>query len=288
MANMAFNYDELMATSVADLRHKYGDRETMLYAQSIGFGREAVNAKELPYVYEQGLPLQTVPTMATVLVPDMIPANLGWDYTQVLHAEQRLQLHRPLPPDADLLVSKRVLDVFDMGPKRGAMILFEADARLAKDDTALFTVGATVIARADGGFGGSSGKPPAPHRAPRREPDLSCSIRTRADQALLFRLNGDRNPLHADPRTAEAAGFDVPILHGLCTYGVACHAILQTICDYDQTLITGFDARFSSPVIPGDTIRTDMWQEGNVVSFRCTAVERDVMVIRNGKCTLTA
>jgi acyl dehydratase len=285
---MAFNYDELMATSIADLQHGYGDCETMLYAQSIGLGRRAVDSKELPYVYEQGIPLQTVPTMATVLVPDMIPADLGWDYTQVLHAEQRLHLYRPLPPAADLLVNKRVVDVFDRGPKRGAMILFEADARLAKDDTALFTVGSTVIARGDGGFGGSSGKGPPPHRAPKREPDLSCSIRTRADQALLFRLNGDRNPLHADPRAASAAGFDVPILHGLCTYGVACHAILQTICDYDQTLITGFDARFSAPVIPGDTIRTDMWQDGNVVSFRCTAIESDTMVIRNGKCTLSA
>jgi len=284
---MAFNYDELMATSVVDLQHGYSDCETMLYAQSIGFGGRAVDGKELPYVYEQGLPLQTVPTMATVLIPDMIPADLGWDYHQVLHAEQRLQLHRPLPSAAELLVNKRVIDVFDRGPRRGAMILFEADARLAKDDTALFTVGSTVIARGDGGFGGSSGKGPPPHRAPQREPDLSCSIGTRVDQALLFRLNGDRNPLHADPRTARAAGFDVPILHGLCTYGVACYAILQTICDYDQTLITGFDARFSAPVMPGDTIRTDMWQDGNVVSFRCTAIERDTMVLRNGKCTLS-
>jgi len=284
---MALNYDELMATSVADLQHGYGDCETMLYAQSIGFGRRAADGKELPYVFEQGSPLRTIPTMATVLVPDMIPADLGWDYNQVLHAEQRLQMHRPLPSAADLLVNKRVIDVFDRGPRRGAMILFEADARLAKDDTALFTVGSTVIARGDGGFGGSAGKGPPPHRAPKRESDLSCTIGTRADQALLFRLNGDRNPLHADPRIARAAGFDVPILHGLCTYGVACYAILQTICDYDQTLITGFDARFSAPVMPGDTIRTDMWQDGNVVSFRCTAIERDTMVLRNGKCTLS-
>ena len=285
---MAFNYDELMATSIADLQHGYGDCETMLYAQSIGLGRRAVDSKELPYVYEQGIPLQTVPTMATVLVPDMIPADLGWDYTQVLHAEQRLQLYRPLPPAADLLVNKRVVDVFDRGPKRGAMILFEADARLAKDDTALFTVGSTVIARGDGGFGGSSGKGPPPHRAPKREPDLSCSIRTRADQALLFRLNGDRNPLHADPALARRVGYPIPILHGLCTYGVACHAILKTICAYDYTLITGFDARFSAPVLPGDTITTDMWQEGNIVSFQCSVKERDIVVLKNGKCTLSA
>jgi acyl dehydratase len=283
---MTLNYDELLAASEDDLPLSYSDIETMLYAQSIGLGRNPVDRQELPYVYEQGSLLRTVPSMASVLVPDMFPPDLGWDFTQVLHAEQRLALHRPLPPAGDLLISKRIVDVFDRGPKRGAMILFEADGRLAKDDTAVFSLGMTVIARGDGGFGGASGSAPPPHRAPRREPDLSCNNETRVDQALLFRLNGDRNPLHADPGTARQAGFDVPILHGLCTYGIACHAILKTICEYDATLIVGFDARFSLPVMPGDTIRTDMWQDGNIVSFSCTAVERDVMVLRNGKCTL--
>ncbi|MDH3372952.1 MAG: MaoC/PaaZ C-terminal domain-containing protein [Gammaproteobacteria bacterium] len=283
---MALNYDELMARSDDDIRLSYADVETMLYAQSIGLGRDPSNAKELPYVYEQGQPLRTVPSMASVLVPDMFPPDLGWDFTQVLHAEQRLHLHRPLPAAAELAVNKRIVDIFDRGPKRGAMILFEAEGRLTKDDSALFSLGMTVIARGDGGFGGHAGSGPAPHRAPRRDPDLRCISKTRVDQALLFRLNGDRNPLHADPAIAVEAGFQAPILHGLCTYGIACHAILQTICDYDYTLIKEFDARFSSPVMPGDTIRTDMWQDGNIVSFRCTATERDTIVLRNGKCTL--
>jgi acyl dehydratase len=283
---MTLDHDELLAASVDDLPLRYRDRETMLYAQSIGIGRDPVNLKELPFVYEQGEMLRTVPTMASVLVPDMFPPDLGWDFAQVLHAEQRLQLHRPVPPAAEILINKRIIDVFDRGPRNGAMLLFEVDGRLAKDDTAVFSLGMTVIARGDGGFGGSSGSGPPPHRAPRREPDLSCDIATRVDQALLFRLNGDRNPLHADPHTARQAGFDVPILHGLCTYGIACHAILKTICEYDETLIVGFDARFSLPVMPGDTVRTDMWQDGNIVSFSCTAIERDVIVLRNGKCTL--
>jgi acyl dehydratase len=283
---MTLDYDELMAASEDDLLLRYNDTEAMLYAHSIGFGRDPLDRRELPFVYEQGTMLRTVPTMASVLVPDMFPADLGWDLTQVLHAEQRLALHRPLPPAAELLINKRIVDVFDRGPRLGAMLLFEADGRLAKDDTAVFSLGMTVIARGDGGFGGLSGSGPAPHRAPRREPDLTCESETRIDQSLLFRLNGDRNPLHADPDIARQAGFQLPILHGLCTYGVACHAVLKTICDYDDTLIVGFDARFSSPVMPGDTIRTDMWQDGNVVSFGCIAVERDVMVLRNGKCTL--
>lgn len=283
---MPLDYDQLMASAVEDLPLRYRDTQTMLYAQTVGFGWDPLDPKELPFVYEQGAGLRSVPTMASVLVPDMFPPDLGWDFDQVLHAEQRLQIHRALPVSADLLVTKRVTDAFDRGPRRGAMLLFEAVGRMAADDTVVFTMGTTVIARGDGGFGGKPGSGPAPHRAPRRDPDMSCESRTRIDQALLFRLNGDRNPLHADPGVAARAGFDRPILHGLCTYGIACRAIMKTILDYDDTLIREFDARFSAPVIPGDTIRTDMWQDGNIVSFRCTAVERDVIVLRNGKCTL--
>ena len=285
---MPFDYDTIKATSILDLPFSYRDTETMLYALSIGLGRDPLDRNELPFVSEHGGELKTVPSLATVLIPDMFPPDLGWDYTQVLHAEQRLTLFRPLPPAADLVIDKRIVDVFDRGPKLGAMVLFEAEGRFAKDDTVLFTLSNTIIARGDGGFGGPNGKGPAPHRVPRREADLSCDLPTRRDQALLYRLNGDRNPLHSDPKLAPQVGFDRPILHGLCTYGVACHAILKTICEYDYTLITGLDARFSSPVLPGDTITTEMWQDGNIVSFQCKAKERDVVVLKNGKCTLSA
>ena len=222
---MALNYQELMARSETDIPLSYSDSVTMLYALCVGMGRDPLHRKELPYVYEQGGAPSTVPTLATVLVPDMFPKDLGWDYSQVLHSEQRMRLYRPLPAAADLLINKRVVDAFDRGSTRGALILLEAEGRLASDDTVLFTLGCTIVARGDGGFGGPSGKGPAPHRAPRREPDLSCDLETRRDQALLYRLNGDRNPLHADPGLATRVGFPVPILHGLCTYGVACHAI---------------------------------------------------------------
>ena len=283
---MPLEYEKLISTVELDLPFSYTDADTMLYALAIGMGRDPVDRRELPYVYEQGDPLRTVPTLATVLAPDMFPEGLGWDYSQILHSEQRLTLYRPLPPAAELKINKRVVDAFDRGPKLGALLLLEAEGRLASDDTVLFTTGSTVVARGDGGFGGPRGKGFPPHRVPRREPDLSCDIDTRRDQALLYRLMGDRNPLHADPASARAAGFGRPILHGLCTFGVACHAILQTICDYDYTLIEQFDARFSSPVMPGDTITTDMWQDGNVVSFSCSVKERDEVVLRNGKCTL--
>ena len=283
---MALDYDQLMSKVETDLRFNYTDADAMLYALSVGMGKDPLDTRELPYVYEQGEPLKTVPTLATVLVPEMFPVGLGWDYTQILHSEQRMQLYRPLPPAADLLINKRVVEAFDRGPKLGALVLLEAEGRLASDDTVLFTLGCTIVARGDGGFGGPRGKGIPPHRAPRREPDLSCDITTRKDQALLYRLTGDLNPLHADPAQARAVGFDRPILHGLCTFGIACKAVLQTICDYDYTLIREFDARFSAPVMPGDTITTDMWQDGNVVSFTCSVKDRDAIVLRNGKCTL--
>ncbi len=130
---MPLNYDELMSKSIYDIPFTYTDSETILYALGIGMGADPLNEKELPYVYEQGGLLQTVPTLSTVLVPDMFPPDLGWDYSQVLHAEQRMQLYRPLPPAADLLIDKRVVDAFDRGPNRGALILLEAEGRLASD-----------------------------------------------------------------------------------------------------------------------------------------------------------
>ena len=283
---MALDYDTIMSKVETDLPFSYTDTETILYALGVGMGRDPLDARELPYVYEQGRQFKTLPTLATVLVPEMFPVGLGWDYSQILHSEQRMRLYRPLPPAADLLINKRVVDVFDRGPKLGALFLLEAEARLASDDTALFSLGCTILARGDGGFGGPKGKGIPPHRPPHREPDLSCDIDTRVDQALLYRLTGDRNPLHADPAQARNAGFERPILHGLCTFGIACRAVLQTICDYDYTLVEEFDARFSAPVLPGDTITTDMWQDGNVVSFTCSVKERDAVVLRNGKCVL--
>lgn len=284
---MPINYDALMDTRVDDEPCEYTDKDCMLYAVGIGLGHDPLNRKELPYVYEGGT-LRTVPTMASMILPSTLLSDSGWDYGRVLHGEQRLDLYRPLPPSARLLANRRVTAVYDRGRERGAVILLESEVRLAKDDTVLFTLGSTLIARGDGGFGGPRGHTPEPHRLPKRAADLSCDLRTRPDQALLFRLSGDRNPLHADPGLARRVGYDAPILHGRCTYGIACRAILQTICDYDFTLIRGFDARFSAPVYPGDILTTEMWQDGNVVSFRCSVKARNATVISNGKCTLAA
>lgn len=285
LEHVPIDYDALMATSVKDDPCYYTDNDAMLYALGVGFGADPLDPKELPYVYERPV-LKTVPTMASMLLPSNFLEDCGWDYARVLHGDQRLDIYRPLPPEAELLADRRVVAVYDRGPKRGARILMESEVRLKRDDTVIFSLGNTLIARGDGGFGGPNGAGPLPHKLPKREPDLSCDLPTRPDQALLFRLSGDRNPLHADPALARRAGYEAPLLHGRCTAGIACRAILKTICDYDFTLVKGFDVRFSAPVFPGDVLTTDMWQDRNIVSFRCHVKARGSVVINNGKCTL--
>ena len=280
------NYDNLMASETVDVPCRFSDRDTLLYALGVGFGSDPLDEKELPYVVET-LGRHTVPTMAASLPNLDFLNDCGWDFSKVIHRDQKLDLYRPLPMAAELLMSSRVESARDRGVGRGAVLQVITDCRLKRDDTALFSVASTLVARGDGGFGGPAGKSPVPHKLPEREPDLTCNIVIRPDQALLYRLFGDRNPLHADPAAARSAGFDAPILHGLCTYGIACRAILKTICDYDFTLISGFGARFTAPVYPGDTLTTEMWQDRNEVSFRCLVTDRTSVVLNNGKCLLS-
>ncbi|HZD52235.1 MAG TPA: MaoC/PaaZ C-terminal domain-containing protein [Woeseiaceae bacterium] len=283
---MPIDYDALKAVAIEDQPVRYTDRDALLYAVAIGFGGDPVDRKELAYVYERPS-LKTVPTFASVLLPDDFLAECGWDDRHVVHGSQRLELYRPLPPAADLLVNRRVVAAFDRGAGKGSRIIVQSEARMARDDAALFSLGSTLVAKEGGGVGGAFGDAPAPHALPGREPDLSCDLNARADQPLLFRISGGRGAVHVDPEAARAAGFERPILQARCIAGLACRAILETICDYDHTLIAGFDVRYSGVVYPGETLTTDMWQERNVVSFRCFVRSRGTVVLDNGKCTLT-
>ena len=283
---MALNYEHLMGLKRDGERFSYGDRETMLYALGIGMGADPLDGNELPFVFEQPA-LKTVPTMASVLTRVALLKDCGYDYTKVVHGEQRLVLHRPLPPQGELIASARVTEAYDKGTGKGAVIYSETVVRAAGDGRPMFTLLSSTFARGDGGFGGPAGPGPQPHVLPERSPDATVTLQTRKDQALFYRLSGDRNPLHADPDLAQRVGFRAPILHGLCTYGIACRAILQTVAGYDHTRITGFDVRFSAPVYPGESIATDIWVDGKTVSFRCRVAERgDSAVINNGRCTL--
>jgi acyl dehydratase len=178
-----------------------------------------------------------------------------------------------------------VIGVYDKGDK-GAVIYSETVLTDAKSGEMIATLTGSTFARGDGGFGGPSEGAPEPHAVPTRAPDLSLDFPTRPDQALIYRLSGDRNPLHADPKIAAIAGFPRPILHGLCTYGITCRAVMQAFADFEPARIKSHQVRFSSPVFPGETITVDLWKDGDVVSFEARIKDRGVVVVRNGKTVL--
>ncbi len=289
---MAINYEQMMQSKSTGLEASYGDREVMLYALGVGFQRDPMNEAELKFSYENDL--QVVPTFATVIPTGRPRAGAasgsnpmsGINYLMVVHGEQRLTIHKPLPPACEVVSDTRVLGVWDKGKDKGAIIVNERVIKEKSTGDKLATLVGTTFARGDGGFGGPKDGAPEPHPIPDRAPDLVQACDTRPDQAFLYALSGDRNPLHRDPAIAKRAGFPRPILHGLCSYGTACRAVISTLAKYDAKRITGFDVRFSSPVFPGETIVTEMWVDGSTVSFRSKLKERDVVVLNNGKCTL--
>lgn len=283
---MPFQYDDLISRRVDDLPFSYDDTRMLLYNLSIGMGRDPENEKEFPFVYENPR-LLVVPTAAAVLGGGggNILQGAGITWSKLLHAEQRLKIHRPLPPAAELLGTTRISEIVDKGVAKGAIVALEMDVKLASGEP-VYTMENVIFARGDGGCGGPAKSAHTPHPLPEREPDLVHITETRTDQALLYRLNGDRNPLHADPAFARKADFDKPILHGLCSYGIACRAVLASVCDYEPERMKSFDVRMTSPVYPGETIHTDIWVDGDVASFRCRVAERNVVLLNNGRCEI--
>jgi acyl dehydratase len=284
---VATTVEKLMSIQLQGVPFSYSDQQSMLYALGVGMARDPLDEKELAFAVEGSGGPKTVATMATVLTSFNALRTSGIDYSKVLHAEQRLTMHRPLPPAADIVADYGVVGVVDKGPAKGLFVYTETRVRTARDNQPLYTAGGTILARGDGGIGGSGKTASASHPIPDRKPDHVAILETRSDQALLYRLNGDRNPLHSNPALAARVGFARPILHGLCTYGIACRSVLASICDYDHSRIGRFDVRFSSPVYPGETIATDIWVEDRTVSFRCRVPERGIVAIDNGVCTLS-
>jgi acyl dehydratase len=285
---LPINYDELMALKNLDQKFAYGDREVMLYAYGIGMGADPLDENELAFVNEAAAtprPLKVVPTFASVAAWGATPGEMNLNRVMVVDGEREITFHRPLSVAAKLLVDSRVLAVFDKGKDKGAVIRHQTLLK-NEEGEALATLVASRFARGDGGFGGTSEGQPEPHQVPSRAPDKSIDIPTRADQALIYRLCGDRNPLHSDPEFARRAGFPRPILHGMCTFGITCRGILQTYADYDPSAFRQHAARFSAPVFPGETVRLDMWKDGNVISFEARVKARNAIVIKNGKTVL--
>jgi acyl dehydratase len=277
-----------MAYRPADIAVSYGAHECILYALGIGLGMDPLDPGALKFVYERA-GLEAFPTMAVVLgwPGRMTDPAFGIDERLVVAGDLKVVLHRPLAPEARLVSRPRVKEVIDKGPGNAAIILNTRDL-LAEDGTPVATVDSSTFARKHGGFGGKATQTPPQHAVPQTAPQTTCDLPTPPNLALLYRLNGDENPLHADPQRAKEAGFDRPILHGAASFGVAAHAVLRTCADYRPQRLASFEARFSRPVFPGETIRTEMWRDGERVSFQCRVVGRDEIVLSNGLAVLRA
>ena len=282
---MAVDLARLMALDMPVGRQAPTAKDAILYAISVGYAGQSAVPDDLSPLYERIV--RPVPTFANVvaLPGGRALTESGIDFTKVVHAEHRLTLHRAIPLDTMLERRTRMLSVADRGVGKGMFASFERTIREPGGEP-VATIIHTDACRGDGGCG-SAGTPPQPlPRPPERQPDRTLDVPVPHLAGILYRLNGDLNPLHIDPAVAAAGGFPRPILHGLCTFGYAGYALSQLIPTKDKTTITSIGARFSAPFYPGETLRTELWTEGTELRFRCRSVERDITVLDNGAATL--
>ena len=252
------------------------DRDTLLYAIGVGAGLDDVAfTTENSHEIEQ----QVLPTYAIIACsPFAAATKIGtFNFGMLLHGSQQIRVAKPLPPAGKLKVVSEVADIQDKGEGKNAVVMLKGIGTDPATDEVLVETLTTVVIRGEGGFGGQPGQRPMAPEIPEYEPDARLALPTREDQALIYRLSGDRNPLHSDPWFAKnLAGFPKPILHGLCTYGVAGRALVAELCGGDATKLRAVASRFSSPVFPGETLTTSIWRTGpGEAVFRTAAAAPD-------------
>jgi acyl dehydratase len=276
-----------LGASLPGSTHSWTEDDIILYHLGIGAGVPPTDDRELRYTYEGDL--HVLPTYGTIpsFQPMMSLAavdGLEFDLASVLHGEQELEVHRPIPASGTVVQTGTVSAIYDKG--RGALVVLEIESRLESDGELLFTNRPSVYLRGEGGFGGESG-PSSNYEQPTHPPDHLVESATLPQQALLYRIaSGDKNPLHADPGFAAFAGFDRPILHGLCTFGIVGKAVVDHALEGKPEMVASYRARFSGVVYPGETIRTSIWAEGGELVVEAASKERDVTVLTGGRIRL--
>jgi acyl dehydratase len=282
-----FDYARLKRWPFEDVVTTYGPKDTMLYALALGAGRDPTDERALRYVFERDL--VALPTMAVTLgYPGswMSHPESGIDYRKVVHGENRLTLHQPLPAAGAVVGRTRVTRIVDKGAGRGVVVTAERTIDDRASGARYATIEHITVCRAEGGYSASGQPSDAPAeplpRVPDREPDAIDDVPTSPDMALLYRLLADPNPLHADPALARAAGFPRPILHGLASYGAAGLAVMRRWTGDDPARLASLHARFVAPVFPGDTMVVESWGAGARVHFRVRVPARESVVIDCG------
>jgi acyl dehydratase len=283
---MPIDVDKVLAADLPEATTSWGPDNVILYHLGIGAGDPPTDPNELSYTYEGNL--KVLPSFAVVPVFSAMAGMLAVDgfnvdFTKLLHGEQAIELHRPIPTSAEVTSKVRISDIFDKG--KAALAIMEVTTSDA--DGPLFTNRFSLFLRGEGGFGGDPG-PKAENAVPGRDPDFVIESPTLPQQALLYRLSGDKNPLHADPNFAAFGGFDRPILHGLCSYGICCKAAVDAVLDGDVSSVASYNARFAGVFFPGETMVTKLWKEDGKIILESESKERGTPVISQSSLTLSS
>jgi acyl dehydratase len=277
---------EAVGTRSEPARRAWSSKDALIYALGVGAGA-ADPLAELEFTTENtnDTPQRALPTIAVVLGPlgGAFGAIGSFNPAMLVHGEQGITLHREIPVEGELEAVSEITGIYDKG--KGAVVVTESKATLVDSGEPLFDTRMSAFIRGEGGWGGDRGPSGTPNAAPERDPDHSVVVQTRHDQALVYRLSGDRNPLHSDPSFAAMGGFDRPILHGLCTYGFTGRALLHELCGSDPARFKGMDARFSSPVMPGESLTVKAWLDGDGSAIFQTCGQDGRIVIDAGRLT---
>lgn len=283
---MPIDLERVVGIELDGTEFSWADDDIILYNLGLGAGDRPDDPAELKYTYEGELvatpSFGTIPPFAMMMGVGAVD-GLDINLAQILHGDQELTVHGPIPTSGSVTQTGRIVDIYDKG--RGALIVVEAVSTLESTGESLFTNRSGIYVRGEGGFGGQSG-PSAPDTPPEREPDHVIETQTLPQQALLYRLSGDKNPLHADPGFASFAGFERPILHGLCTYGVVCRAVVESVLGGVTSALGTYSARFTGHVFPGETLVTRVWDVDGRYVLETMVAERDSRVLANAAITV--
>jgi acyl dehydratase len=290
-------YPDVLSQETDARVFSYTRKDVILYALGIGMGADPVDSTELCFVYEKDL--QVVPSAATVLSstfgrswpppvyrqtrPGLRSSSI--DPATALHGEQKVVLHRPLPPEGTFSTKSRYVGAYDKGAGKGAVVVSEASWTDAAGEK-VATLTSTAFGRSEGGFGGPREGQPAPHIVPSRQADMTVAVAIPRGLAALYRLSGDTNPLHIDPEAARRVGFERPILHGLCTFGITCRVVLTEVLSHKADRILSHQLRWTAPVYPGEILEVDLWRDEGRISFAARVPARNVTVVGNGLTVL--